>query len=118
MYLYRRTGADVQIPLPQMVTTKPYDWTCTTTYASSLDDAGSSNAQWTPSEPSNAHHSIPIAKLSRPDLILFYMEIPLFNDELHDNGALHLLVRIVCHSSSFLTPKLVHLHPLPFHAAH
>ncbi|KAI9457015.1 type 2A phosphatase activator TIP41 [Lactarius psammicola] len=74
--------------------TKPYDWTYTTTYAGSLDDAGSGNAQWTSSEPSNAHHSIPIAELSRPDPILFYAEIPLFDDELHDNGASHLLVRI------------------------
>ncbi len=100
VYLSRRTGPDSQIPLPQMVATKPYDWTYTTTYAGSLDDAGSSNAQWTPAEPSNAHHSIPIAELSRPDPILFYAEIPLFDDELHDNGASHLLVRIVGHSSS------------------
>ncbi|KAN0140371.1 hypothetical protein V8E53_001580 [Lactarius tabidus] len=41
------TGADSgsQIPMPEMVTTKPYDWTYTTTYAGSLDDAGSGNAQ-------------------------------------------------------------------------
>ncbi|KAH9038513.1 hypothetical protein EDB85DRAFT_1887903 [Lactarius pseudohatsudake] len=50
---------------------------------------GLGNAQRTPAEPSNAHHSIPIAKLSRPDPILFYTETPLFNGELHDNGALH-----------------------------
>ncbi|KAH8984243.1 type 2A phosphatase activator TIP41 [Lactarius akahatsu] len=93
-WLKSRTGADSQIPLPQMVATKPYDWTYTTTYAGSLDDAGSRNAQWTPAEPSNAHHSIPIAELSRPDPILFYAEIPLFDDELHDNGASHLLVRV------------------------
>ncbi|KAH9020041.1 hypothetical protein EDB85DRAFT_2006410 [Lactarius pseudohatsudake] len=33
MYLSRRTGADLQIPLLQMVATKPYDWTYSTTYA-------------------------------------------------------------------------------------
>ncbi|KAH9031707.1 hypothetical protein EDB85DRAFT_1891083 [Lactarius pseudohatsudake] len=50
---------------------------------------GLGNAQRTPAKPSNAHHSIPIAKLSRPDPILFYAETPLFNGELHDNGASH-----------------------------
>ena len=94
--------------MPKMVETKPYDWTYTTTYGGSLDDAGLGNAQWTPGEPSNVQHSIPIAELSRPDPILFYAEIPLFDDELHDNGASHLLVRIVRHSSSFLIPKPHH----------
>jgi type 2A phosphatase activator TIP41 len=61
-----------------------------------LDDAGPGNAtEWTPGDPANAQHAIPIAELSRPDPILFYAEIPLFEDELHDNGASHLLVRIV-----------------------
>ncbi|KAH9007870.1 hypothetical protein EDB85DRAFT_2165146 [Lactarius pseudohatsudake] len=62
-------------------------------------DTGLGNAQWTPAEPSNVHHSIPIAKLSRPDPILFYAEIPLFDNELHDNGASHLLFCAVRHSS-------------------
>ncbi len=91
----RRTGADSQIPLPQTVATKLYDWTYTTTYAGSLDNAGPGDAQWIPGEPTNALHAIPIAELSRPDPILFYAEIPLFEDELHDNGSSHLLVRIV-----------------------
>ncbi len=89
------TGPDSQIPLPQTIATKPYDWTYTTTYAGSSDDTGSGNAQWVPGEPTNAQHAIPIAELTRPDPILFYAEIPLFEDELHDNGASHLLVRIV-----------------------
>ncbi|KAI0290080.1 type 2A phosphatase activator TIP41 [Multifurca ochricompacta] len=93
-WLKSRTSPDSQIPMPQTVSTKPYDWTFTTTYAGSLENAGSSNAQWIPSEPSNSQHAIPIAELSRPDPILFYAEIPLFEDELHDNGASHLLVRI------------------------
>jgi hypothetical protein len=90
-----RTGPDSQIPLPQTVATKPYDWTYTTTYAGSVDDAGSGNVQWVPGESINPQHTIPIAELSRPDPILFYAEIPLFDDELHDNGASHLLVRVV-----------------------
>lgn len=36
-----------------------------------------------------------MAELTRPDPILFYAEIPLFEDELHDNGSSSLLVRIV-----------------------
>jgi type 2A phosphatase activator TIP41 len=99
-----RTGADSRIPLPQTVAMKPYDWTYTTTYAGSLDDTGPGNAtEWTPADPANAQHAIPIAELSRPDPILFYAEIPLFEDELHDNGASHLLVRIV-RPPSFLPP--------------
>jgi type 2A phosphatase activator TIP41 len=35
-----------------------------------------------------------MAELTRPDPILFYAEIPLFEDELHDNGSSSLLVRI------------------------
>jgi hypothetical protein len=125
----RSTGADSQIPMPEVVTTKPYDWTYTTTYAGSLDDPGSGNVQWAPADPSIPHHSIPIAELSRPDPILFYAEIPLFDDELHDNGASHLLVRIVGHSY-LLFPNSkptateraardadMHLHTLPLHAA-
>ncbi|KAI9457299.1 type 2A phosphatase activator TIP41 [Russula earlei] len=94
VWLKSRTGADSQMPMPQTVETKPYDWTYTTTYAGSLDDAGSSTVQWIPAEPTNALHAIPIDELLRPDPILFYAEIPLFDDELHDNGASHLLVRI------------------------
>jgi type 2A phosphatase activator TIP41 len=86
--------------MPQTLTTKPYDWTYTTTYAGSLDAAGSRNALWVPSEPTNTHHTIPIAELSRPDPILFYAEVPLFEDELHDNGVSNLLVRIVRLSSA------------------
>jgi type 2A phosphatase activator TIP41 len=36
-----------------------------------------------------------LAELSRQDPILFYAEVPLFEDELHDNGASSLIVRIV-----------------------
>jgi type 2A phosphatase activator TIP41 len=101
---------DSRLPLPQTVATKPYDWTYTTTYAGSSDDAGpGSAAQWTLGDPANAQHTIPIAELSRPDPILFYAEIPLFEDELHDNGASHLLVRIVR-----LLSLLPQLRPLDF----
>lgn len=48
-----------------------------------------------PADPNNPAHTIPLAELMRPDPILFYAEIPLFEDELHDNGSSHVLVRIV-----------------------
>lgn len=48
-----------------------------------------------PADPENANHRIPIEELSRQDPILFYTEIPLFEDELHDNGSSSLLIRAV-----------------------
>ena len=89
-----RTGPTSQTPMPKTVPTKPYDWTYTTTY-SGHETAQSSSFNWEPGHPENSSHSIPIAELTRQDPILFYAEIPLFEDELHDNGASHLLVRIV-----------------------
>lgn len=87
--------------MPKTVPTKPYDWTYTTTYPGHPKSAVS----WTSADPDNASHTIPIAELTRPDPILFYAEIPLFEDELHDNGSSNLLVRIV--SSFLLTWKLL-----------
>ncbi|KAI5826334.1 TIP41-domain-containing protein [Schizophyllum commune Tattone D] len=54
----------------------------------------SAEFQWQPADPTNSSHAIPLAELTRPDPIVFYAEIPLFEDELHDNGASSLLVRI------------------------
>ena len=48
-----------------------------------------------PADPSNSSHRIPVEELSRPDPILFYTEIPLFEDELHDNGTSMLSIRAV-----------------------
>ena len=81
---------------------KPYDWTYTTTYAGHSEGASSSEVAWKEEDLENTAHGIPIAELTRPDPILFYAEIPLFEDELHDNGASHLLVRIVSTSFSLL----------------
>jgi len=88
--------------MPKTVPTKPYDWTYTTTYQghteSVLGESSEKNftPTWTPANPQNPAHQIPLAELTRPDPILFYAEIPLFEDELHDNGSSALLVRIVC----------------------
>ena len=96
-----RMGSSSLLPMPNTVPTKPYDWTYTTTYAghesSGLEESftGSSSLSWRLAEPQNAAHCIPMAELTRPDPILFYAEVPLFEDELHDNGSSGLLVRIV-----------------------
>ena len=74
--------------MPQTVA-KPYDWTYTTTYP------GHSSGKWIAADPEDPSQAIPIAELTRPDPILFYAEIPLFEDELHDNGSSSVLVRIV-----------------------
>ncbi|THH12236.1 hypothetical protein EW145_g109 [Phellinidium pouzarii] len=90
-WLRSRTDPGSALPMPKTVPTKPYDWTYTTVYAghTSLD-----SLEFVPADPSNPAHAIPLAELTRPDPILFYAEIPLFEDELHDNGSSHLVVRI------------------------
>lgn len=90
-----RTGESPQLPMPKTVATKPYDWTYTTTYPGHNLPSTSSLIAWRDADSSNPQHEIPLAELTREDPILFYAEIPLFEDELHDNGASHLLTRIV-----------------------
>jgi type 2A phosphatase activator TIP41 len=85
--------------IPQEV--NPYDWTYTSTYAGTPSApfeeslALCTSSSWTVADSENTSHSIPLAELTRPDPILFYAEIPLYEDELHDNGASNLLIRIV-----------------------
>lgn len=68
---------------------KPHDWTYSTCYA------GSSTPGFSPSD----QHEIPVKLLARQDpvldQILFYEDVPLFEDELHDHGESILNVRIV-----------------------
>ena len=90
----RRTGPNSSIPIPETSATKPYDWTYTTTYGGQ-SPSSSTELSWQPADPENESHVIPMAELTRQDPILFYAEIPLFEDELHDNGSSDLLVRIV-----------------------
>ncbi|KDQ64440.1 hypothetical protein JAAARDRAFT_145155 [Jaapia argillacea MUCL 33604] len=90
-WLKSRTDPSSLLPLPKTVATKPYDWTYTTTYGG---HQLSKSPTWIPANSEQSTHSIPIAELMRPDPILFYAEIPLFEDELHDNGSSHFLVRI------------------------
>lgn len=106
--------------MPVTVATKPYDWTYTTVYTGheSRDDEETSNSmRFVPAEAENPAHTIPLAELTRPDPILFYAEIPLFEDELHDNGSSHLLVRIVSHFNSIQSTFVVFKHILPIFSA-
>ncbi|KAG7097329.1 hypothetical protein E1B28_004688 [Marasmius oreades] len=111
-WLKSRTSPSSLLPMPKTVPTKPYDWTYTTLYtghtATSLSDtleeegegeggtaiASLYNPKWVPSDPEDPSQQIPLAELTRPDPILFYAEIPLFEDELHDNGSSALIARI------------------------
>ena len=95
--LIGRTDPFSLTPMPKTVLTKPYDWTYSTTYPGHFDQDDSDPAypSWQPADPDNPSNIIPLAELSRQDPILFYAEIPLFEDELHDNGASSLIVRIV-----------------------
>lgn len=78
--------------MPETVQAKSYDWTYTTTYAGKGNEHG---AKFQPADPEDPTHRIDIAGLSRKDPIQFYAEVPLYEDELHDNGASHLTVRVV-----------------------
>lgn len=51
--------------------------------------------KFTPADPENPSHSIPLAQLARKDPILYYTEVPLFESELDDNGSSRLTVRLV-----------------------
>lgn len=64
-------------------------------YPGSSQASSTTSVTWKPADLDNPSHEIPLAELTRKDPILFYAEIPLFEDELHDNGASSLLVRIV-----------------------
>jgi hypothetical protein len=94
--------------MPKTVPTKPYDWTYTTVYQGHT--TSSTSESWKPADPSNPAHSIPMAELTRPDPILFYAEIPLFESELDDNGASSLLIRIVSDTSQEYATTLIAMH--------
>ncbi|KAI6163269.1 TIP41-like family-domain-containing protein [Pisolithus thermaeus] len=89
-WLKSRTDPGTSLPLPTTVAAKPYDWTYTSVYSGHHPNTETERSE----TPSSATHDIPLAELTRPDPILFYAEIPLYEDELHDNGSSNLLVRI------------------------
>lgn len=63
---------------------KPYDWTYSTNYKGTIK-----NVQF-----SETDEKIPVEKLLRPDPILFFDELILFEDELGDNGISMLSTKI------------------------
>lgn len=84
--------------MPETVTTKEYDWTYTTAYPGHIvreDEA----FEFEPVGLADKMQSIPMNELKRYDPIMYYAEIQLFEDELHDNGSSHLVIRIVRLSS-------------------
>ncbi|KZT42980.1 TIP41-domain-containing protein [Sistotremastrum suecicum HHB10207 ss-3] len=90
-WLVRSSSApDSSLPMPETVVTKEYDWTYTTTYSGSVNQPDS----FQPAVPENPFHNIPLEELKRRDPILFFSEIPLFEDELHDNGSSNYTVRV------------------------
>ncbi|TFK25952.1 type 2A phosphatase activator TIP41 [Coprinopsis marcescibilis] len=92
-WLRSRTDSGTDFVVPKTVA-KPYDWTYTTTYPGHESMVEGRNDKWISADPEDSSQAIPMAELTRPDPILFYAEIPLFEDELHDNGSSSLLVRI------------------------
>jgi len=80
---------------------KPHDWTYSTCHAGSV--AGPSSFQ------PSSNHSLPLDLLARQDpildQILYYADVPLFEDELHDNGesVLNVRIRVMPHSFFILS---------------
>ncbi|KAJ8515794.1 hypothetical protein ONZ45_g6848 [Pleurotus djamor] len=89
---HTRTSPTSAHPMPKTVATKPYDWTYTTTYSGHC--LSQDTDPWDVADIEDPAKAIPIAELTRPDPILFYAEIPLFEDELHDNGTASSLIKI------------------------
>ncbi|XP_011499549.1 PREDICTED: TIP41-like protein [Ceratosolen solmsi marchali] len=63
---------------------KPFDWTFTTDYMGTMSGI----------QVEDTDECIDIEKLKRKDKILFYVDLTLFEDELHDNGIASLSVKM------------------------
>jgi type 2A phosphatase activator TIP41 len=66
---------------------KPFDWSYSTDYKGTLQSSSNQNFVQT-------KESLPIALLSKPDPILFFSSVDLFEDELADNGMSILTVKV------------------------
>jgi hypothetical protein len=78
---------------------KPFDWTFSTDYQ------GSINENLTPEKSSL---TIDKFKLMAKETILFYSDLTLFEDELHDNGTSVSSVKIVSHELEFILNQKCH----------
>ncbi|WVQ98219.1 hypothetical protein IAU59_005342 [Kwoniella sp. CBS 9459] len=91
---------------------KPHDWTFSTCYAGSV--AGPSTFKPSPT------HSLPLLLLARQDpvldRILFYDDVPLYEDELHDHGEsiLNARIRVMPHSFFILARLFVRVDDVLF----
>ncbi|WVQ79908.1 hypothetical protein IAT38_002008 [Cryptococcus sp. DSM 104549] len=98
------TSAMFDVPVPSKPV-KPHDWTYSTCYAGSV--AGPSQFKPSPT------HSLPLPLLARQDpvldRILFYEDVSLYEDELHDNGEsiLNVRIRVMPHSFFILARLFV-----------
>ena len=64
---------------------KPFDWTFTTDYMGTMSNFAVEETD----------ERIDIEKLKRKDKILFYVDLTLFEDELHDNGIAACSIKMV-----------------------
>ncbi|GAA5905201.1 Tip41p [Sporobolomyces salmoneus] len=81
-----------------MTIVKPFDWTYTTLHPGTI--ISSADSTWERAPPT--HPGIPLALLARTDIpILFFDEVPLFEDELGDNGIADVTIRVRVNSTSF-----------------
>lgn len=64
---------------------KPFDWTFTTDYMGTMSGF----------QPVDTDDRIDMEKLKKKDKILFYVDLTLFEDELHDNGIASLSIKMV-----------------------
>jgi len=89
-----RTEPGTTTPMPVITVMKPFDWTYTTMYTGHSPSSTEGSPAFKLADPEEPTHKINMQELTRPDPILFFSEIPLFEDELHDNGSSQLTVRI------------------------
>nr|ODO04454.1 hypothetical protein L204_00814 [Cryptococcus depauperatus CBS 7855] len=98
------TSSAFDVPMPSKPV-KPHDWTYSTCYAGTV--AGPSKF-----EPSSSH-TLPLDLLARQDpildQILYYEDVSLYDDELHDNGEsiLNVRIRVMPHSFFILARLFV-----------
>lgn len=76
---------------------KPYDWSYSTEYAGTLEDASSPAKEFQPSQ-----KPIPIELLKRRDPILFFDDVMLYESELDDNGISMFSVKVRVHDKRML----------------
>lgn len=76
---------------------KPYDWSYSTFYSGSLENASTPAKEFKPSE-----KLIPIELLKRRDPILFFDEVMLYESELDDNGISMFSVKVRVHDKRML----------------